>query len=413
MLQSYLDQTRDYLEHHLLPFWASRIEERGFGGFQTNFDRNGHRTEVTEKTLLCQARCLFTLSHALREGYQWDDSHGMLSRAVNFLQTHFLDTERGGYFWIVEEDGTPKDTSKVAYGLSFLIYGFSEYALLTGDPQAQQTACSLFDLLLARATDIRHGGFFEHFTRDFTLEPVRPDRKIHKSLDVHMHLMEAFTTLFELTELPRHRQALQQITDLIFTKMVDQKSGLGIAIFTPDWSPLDNCQLGTLWGADRFDEPGKPPEITSYGHNIELAWLYLHTLDTLGVPRDQGRARVLPIFEHTERHGVDHERGGLYVEGERDGPATETTKEFWQQAEALVGFLDAYEMTGERRYLDAFANIHEFVFKHVINWEQGEWFPLLNEQNEVLWDYMGHNWKICYHTIRSMVEVVKRLERLI
>jgi mannobiose 2-epimerase len=108
---------------------------------------------------------------------------------------------------------------------------------------------------------------------------------------------------------------------------------------------------------------------------------------------------------------VDWECGGLYVEGDRAGEATEKTKEFWQQAEALVGFLDAADLTGDDSYLDAFRNIHTFVFTHMINWEQGEWFPLLARDGTVLWDYMGHNWKICYHTIRGMVEVVKRLER--
>jgi mannobiose 2-epimerase len=411
VLEILLQSTRDYLENKLLPFWTERIVDPEHGGFQTNYDRNGRRTDVADKTLLCQARVLFTLSHALRLGYEWNGADAMLQQGIDFLERAFRDRQFDGYTWIVDRQGNTLDDRKVIYGHAFLIYGFAEYALLSGDQYARQRACDIFELVMSRATDLRHGGFFEHFDRRFALEAVRPDGIHHKSLDVHMHLMEAFTALYELTGASHHRQALEEIMDLIFDRMVDTETGTGIAMFRPDWTPVANVQLNTLWGSDRFDPTGKPPHITSYGHNIELAWLYLHGLDILGVDRKTALPRVAPIFDHTRNHGVDWECGGLYVEGDRAGEATEKTKEFWQQAEALVGFLDAADLTGDDSYLDAFRNIHTFVFTHMINWEQGEWFPLLARDGTVLWDYMGHNWKICYHTIRGMVEVVKRLER--
>jgi mannobiose 2-epimerase len=119
------------------------------------------------------------------------------------------------------------------------------------------------------------------------------------------------------------------------------------------------------------------------------------------------------IFDHTADYGVDWERGGLYCEGPHAGPARERNKEFWQQAEALVGFLDAYDMFREKRYLDAYTNIHRFVMDHVINHRVGEWYPLLDENNNILWRYMGHAWKISYHTVRSMIQTEKRLSRLL
>lgn len=411
-MRDYLDRTEQYLRERLLPFWTARIVEPVHGGFQTNYDRDGRRTAVTEKTLLSQGRCLFTLSHAARLDFDWDGSRAMIAQGIDFLLAHFRDAEHDGCYWIVEEDGRVRDDTKVMYGHAFLVYGFAEHALLTGEARSAGEACRLFDLLVARAADLRHGGFFEHFDRKWDLVGVRADGRPHKSLDVHMHLMEAFTTLYELTGERRHAQALRQVIDLIFERMVDPETGVGIAMFAPDWTPVANQQLGTVWGADRFDEAGKPPEITSYGHNIELAWLYLHALDILGQSKRDGMERVQRIFEHTFDHGLDTQFGGLYVEGHRTGGPTELTKEFWQQAEALVGFLDAYLLTWDKEYLDAFRNVHDFVWAHVINWEQGEWFPLLTREGEVLWDYMGHNWKICYHTMRAMCEVAKRLRRL-
>jgi len=411
-MRDYLAKTEKYLTAKLIPFWAARIAEPKYGGFQTNYDRNGKRTSVTEKTMLCQGRSIFTLSHALRLGYDWDGSRRTIDQGIEFLFRFFKDYQYDGYYWIVEEDGRPKDMSKVIYGHSFLIYALSEYAILTGDERCRREACHLFELLMAKAADIRYGGFFEHFDREFRLVSVRPNGELHKSLDTHMHLMEAFTTLYELTRDPRHRQALEQLTGLIFDRMVDRELGVGVAMFTPDWTPIPNLQLATVWGSDRFAKI-KPPEITSYGHNIELAWLYLYSLDVLGRPREEGRPHVLPIFEHTYAHGVDWEFGGLYTEGHRKQGVTETNKEFWQQAEALVGFLDAYLMTKDVKYIEAFKNVHDFVFGKMINWEQGEWFPLLDREGKVIWDYMGHNWKICYHTMRSMLLVVEKLRAIV
>ncbi|MBN2452263.1 MAG: AGE family epimerase/isomerase [Lentisphaeria bacterium] len=412
MPEKYLAITEAYLRERLLPFWTARAPEPVYGGFRTQYDRHGKPTAVTDKTLLCQARCLVTFARAQRLGWEWPEAREMLSAGVAFLEKAFRDPEHDGYVWVTAADGRWLDDRKVMYGLSFLIYAYSELALLTDSEPYRRRAGALFDLVAARAADFRHGGFFEHFRRDFALESVRPDGLLHKSLDVHMHLLEAFTTLAECTGSPRHRQALRQVTDLIFERMLDPETGTGMAMFAPDWRPIPNLPLGTLWGSDRFEPEGKPPEITSYGHNIELAWLYLHSLRILGEAPASGLPRTEPIFRHTLTHGVDTVHGGLFTEGHRRQGPTETNKEFWQQAEALVGFLDAYELTGDKAYWDAFRNVHRFVFEHMIHWEQGEWYPLLARDGTVLWDYMGHNWKTCYHTIRAMCEVVLRLRRL-
>ena len=74
--------------------------------------------------------------------------------------------------------------------------------------------------------------------------------------------------------------------------------------------------------------------------------------------------------------------------------------------------LDAASMLDEDKYWRAYQNVHRFVFDHVINHEVGEWFPLLSEDNEILRNYMGHAWKINYHTVRSMLECEKRLTNI-
>lgn len=413
-MRDLLAQTEAYVEHKLIPFWADRIVEPRYGGFQTNYDSQGKRTEVTEKTLLGQARCIFTLSHAQRLGFSWVGARQMIDQGVDFLFKYYRDPEFDGYYWIVEADGRPQDTNKVVYGHSFVIYALSEYALLTGDQRAANEAKRVFDLLLAKAADLRHGGFYEHFDRQFKRSSALPDGLLNKSLDVHMHLMEAFTTLYEMSGAVQHRNALEDVTELIFTHMLDIDTQLGIALLRPDWLPINNMELDTVWGSDRFvAEDGKAADLTSYGHNIELAWLYWHSLKILGKSEEAGVKRLEPILDHTYAQGIDWQYGGLFVEGPRCGSATDMEKEFWQQAEAWVGFLEAYRLTGCERYAQAFRKMHEFIFSNVINTELGEWYPLLHRDGSIKWDYMGHNWKICYHTLRASCLIVTKLRQLV
>ena len=104
-MQDYLDKTERYLNEKLIPFWAARAVEPKHGGFQTNYDRDGYRTEVTEKSFLSQCRCVFTISHARRLGFEWPGAEQALSQGIQFLSKYFHDKEYDGYYWIVERFG--------------------------------------------------------------------------------------------------------------------------------------------------------------------------------------------------------------------------------------------------------------------------------------------------------------------
>ena len=215
-MNAYLERTEKYLNEKLIPFWAARAVEPQYGGFQTNYDSAGKRNEISEKSFLSQCRAIFTISHAMRLGFEWPNGKEALQQGIDFLFKHFRDSEYDGYYWITEADGHPKDDNKIIYGHSFLIYGLAEYALLTGDEAAKAEATRVFNLLQEKVADRQHGGYFEHFDRQFNPKRARGDIGTHKSLDVHMHLMEAFTTLYELTQAEEHKKALVEVIDLIF-----------------------------------------------------------------------------------------------------------------------------------------------------------------------------------------------------
>ena len=119
------------------------------------------------------------------------------------------------------------------------------------------------------------------------------------------------------------------------------------------------------------------------------------------------------LFDHCVQWGIDWERGGVFCEGPNHGPARERNKEFWQQAECLIGFTDAYLIFGEEKYWKAYYNLHRFVMDVMINHPVGEWWPLFDENNNLLWTHMAHAWKINYHTVRSAIQTERRLNKIL
>jgi len=414
-LERALTEVRHHLFNELLPFWSTHGVDPQYGGFLTYLDADGNPTGETLKTVVCQTRMIYSYASAFRARVADERFLDIARQGVEFLLRHFWDDEHTGWFWTCEGDGTPSDRSKIMYGHSFAIYALSEYAMASGDRRALEMAEETLKCIKTLAADPAHGGFGEFFEADW--HPKQPgvyggDRK---SLDVHMHLMEAFTNLYEATGEARHRADACNVIDLLFEHMIHPDFGTGIAQFAFDWTPLRAILFKNVWGSDRDvgDEEGRPLNNTSFGHNVEFAWLLKHSVDILGLDLQDYKERMRKLYAHCVQYGIDWEGGGVYCEGPNDGPAREKNKEFWQQAEVMVGMLDACLVLGDEHYLDAYENVHRFVMDHVINHEVGEWYPLFDEKNTRLWDYMGHAWKINYHTVRAAIQCEQRLAKLL
>lgn len=399
----------------MVPFWLTHGVDEEYGGFLTYFDKDGNPTGETLKTLVCQLRMVFTYSSAHRAGLGGGKFLEFAKQGVDFLIEHFWDTEYGGWFWTCEQDGKVDNPSKLGYGHSFGVYAMAEYALASDDPRGREYALKTYDVLQRCVADNCYGGYYEFLERDWAKKRPGVYGGDRKSFDIHMHLMEAFTNLYALTGNPRHKERTCEIVELLFKRVIHPEFGTGIAQFALDWTPLRAILFKDVWGSDRDveEDEGRPLNNTSFGHNVEFAWLLKLTIDTLGLDLDDYKATMRKTFDHCHAYGIDWKNGGVYCEGPHDGSARERNKEFWQQAECLVGMLDAYLIFGDEKYLDAYENVHRFVMDRVINHEVGEWYPLFDENSNRVWDYMGHAWKINYHTVRSMIQSEARLKKIL
>jgi len=407
-------RTASYLSEVLLPFWIERAPDGEHGGFLTYLDRRGEPTGETAKTLLMQLRVILAMSAAHRAGYGDGRCLELARSGVDFVLEHYWDERQGGWYWIADRDGNPAVRAKVAYGQLFAVYAFGEYFLASGDERGHEAMLRTHEVIEARMRDHDRGGYFEIMERDWTPAPAGKHGGDRKSLDVHMHAMEALTTLFEVTGNPAHAAELEAVIALLCGPMIDPATGAGRMQFTWGFEPLAPIRFEVEWGSDE-GPPGEafPLDLTSYGHNLELAWLLHRADDVLGVPRERHAGIVRGLVDHALAHGLDPEYGGIYVDGPASGEASNRHKQFWQHAEALVGLVDAYLAFGDERHWAAFRDVLDFVCTRFVNREGGgEWFALLDRKGAPLWDYQGHAWKICYHTIRSMVETTRRLVAL-
>jgi mannose 2-epimerase len=171
-----------------------------------------------------------------------------------------------------------------------------------------------------------------------------------------------------------------------------------------------------VWGWDRFSDSGlksQAEDNTSYGHNVEFAWLLHLALQVLEEPLDAYLPILSAQYDHALADGIDWEYGGVYVEGSHSGGVYDREKEFWQNAEMLIGLLDACLLFGPERFWPAYENVHRFVFDKMIHHEVGEWWPLLTREGAPIWTHMSHSWKVNYHTVRSMIQSIRRMDQLL
>ena len=401
-LSSVLFKAERDLGENVLPFWTRHTWDENCGGFITHLDRVGKRTGVTDKYLVMQARMIWSLSYAHKFGLRDKGYLELAGKGVNFLVEKMWDSKHGGFFWAVKRHGTPKDSRKRMIGHAFALYALAEYASATKDRSAVEIAEEVFNLIHRKAAE-EEFGFLEEFTRDWNLytgSRLHPRRWLdkeagtYKSLNTHMHLMEAFTVLTQTMHKPGYEVALRKIVDLLLTKAIHPGYGYAIERFYRDWTPLPSRRI-------------------SYGHNVELAWLLLYAEQTLRASVWPRSRQVLGLIDYALTYGFDAQRGGLASYGPPAGKITEilddtfqTRKVWWVQAEMLVALLEAFQLTWNRMYLDAFEKQFDWIWRFQIDHEGGDWYA------ETEWDTgrplifeKGNQWKTLYHNSRALMRV--------
>jgi len=381
------------LRRNILPFWIERVTDRAGGTFLGSLTNDLVADRSAERGALLTTRILWTFAAAHRR-YRDPAYLAMADHAYADLLARFHDREHGGFFWSVSADGGVARDRKQVYGQAFAIYALSEYHAATGKREPLDLAIAVFRLIEQHARDRRHGGYLEAFDRrwqpiaDVRLSAV--DQNDPKSQNTHLHVMEAYTNLLRVWPDAGLRRAQAELLDIMLSRIVDPATGhLGL-FFAEDWMP-------------RSDK-------ISYGHDIEAAWLLTEAAAAVGDPAFTARIHPLAvkIAEVTLAEGIDSD-GGVFNTGDPGG-VIDRAKEWWPQAEAVVGFLNAWQLSGQEGFLAAALHAWEFIETRLIDRQNGEWFRGLDGDGRVLADQLKVSfWKCPYHNGRMGLEAVARL----
>lgn len=415
MISVIQQEIQDTLQEKIIPFWLERSVDRKYGGYLTSFDRNGNFEGSDAKYIVTQSRMLWGFSQLslFAKSDQREEMKQAAFQGLRFIIDHFWDLKNGGFYWQVNRDGTPADPSKLTYGESFAIYALSEYALRYQDEEALGYAEKTFGLLQLYAADTKYGGYYENMEADWSISPGGAWAGDRKSLDIHMHLMEAYTTLYEVSGKEIHCRKLEESIGLILNHMVNAEVGYGYNQFDLQFNQIPAINIMRTWNAEREANKiiSQPMDTTSYGHNVELSWLMDRAYQIMGCPYSENPV-LRKLLDHSLRYGYDNQYGGVYRDGIADQEVLVTDKEWWQNFESLAGYLNGYTKYGDDRYWEAFVKTWEFVKTKFMNMEVGESRQLLDRYGTPIVENMGNPWKGIYHTGRALAECLKRFELL-
>lgn len=389
------------LTQNILPFWAQRgfnPQTGGLVGVVTNDLRVYH--DVPQHSVLA-ARVLWTFGEAQRlvPDPRWIEAG---EQALALVNGPFWDGENGGVYWNLNPDGSTLSDRKQVYAQAFTIYGLVAWFNAVGDGAALERAKDIFRLLEDHARDRELGGYVEALSRTWgKLEDMRlsdKDLNSPKSYNTLLHVLEAYTVLLRAWPDATIREALKDLLTICLDKLVYEK-------------PFIHCELF-------FDMEWKTLlSKISYGHDIEASWLFWEAAVALGdeALKERTKQVALDLADAVLAHGLDADGAVLY-DGDASGPLN-TDKHWWPQAEAVVGFLNAWQIGGKQEHLDAALRAWEFIDAKIIDHVHGEWFALLNRDGEVLPDYPVHPeshkigpWKCPYHNARACMEVLRRVK---
>ena len=379
---------------NILEYWSKQTIDPKYGGFIGQIDCNEYKNFEAEKGSVLNARILWSFSagYAITKN---EDHKRLAKEAFEYIINYFYDSEFGGIFWSINPDKTPKDTKNQIYALAFTIYGMSEYYAISKDEKALEYSILLYKKIQEYSYDPINKGYFEAFTRDWQpIEDLRlsdKDANEKKTMNTHLHIVEGYANLYKVWKDETLKNDIVELLEVIETHFINKKTGHLRLFFNENWI--------------------EKPDVISYGHDIEAAWLLLQCTERTQNKEliDRYKKYAILLADATFE-GIDPIDGGLWYELEPEENKLMSEKHWWPQSELMIGFFNAYQLSNDQKYLDVVLKNWEFVKHYILDKKNGEWIWGINADYSLIEKDKAGFWKCPYHNSRVCIELIHRIE---
>ncbi|NBH72007.1 N-acylglucosamine 2-epimerase [Clostridiaceae bacterium] len=387
-----VQEMEKHLREKLIPFWEGLADWQnggfyGYLGYELKLERQA------VKGCILNSRILWFFSHAYRMLKQ-ESLLVYAEHAFLFLRDSCLDKKFGGVYWAMTWDGKACDETKHTYSQAFAVYALSSYYMASGRKEALELAYGLYGLIEERCRD--GNGYGEAFGREF--RPASNEKLSEngvmaaRTMNTLLHVFEAYTELYRADHRADVADKMREILDVFADKVYNPGKRRQEVFFDEGWNSLI--------------------DLHSYGHDIEASWLLDRGCQVLG---DKAYIQKLePVVlalakEVYQRAYRDHS-----LMNECENGVDDTDRIWWVQAEAVVGFLNAWEKWPDKRcFLEASEDIWGYISRVAVDPRDGsEWFWRVDESGKpVEGEPIVEPWKCPYHNGRMCMEVMGRMRR--
>ncbi len=377
----------------ILSFWAKNTCDNVNGGFIGRIDENNTSYPDAPKGSVLNSRILWAFSSAYTVTKK-EEYLNLARVAYNYIIANFIDKEYGGIYWSLNAKGEPLDTKKQIYALAFALYGCSAYFTASNNEAAKNRAIELYKAIEKYSFDGTYTGYLDAFTRDWkTLKDLRlsaKDANEKKTMNTHLHVLEAYTALYRIWPDVELKDKIILLIKNFINHIVDSNTHHLILFFDEQWNPKSTT--------------------ISYGHDIEAAWLLLEAAE---VTADLSLIEIAKNFAvkiaMSASQGLDKD-GALWYEYEPTTDHSIKEKHSWVQAEAMIGFFNAWQLTNNKLYLDKSLQSWKYIQTSIRDSLHGEWYWGRNKNGTIMeaQDKVGM-WKCPYHNSRACIEITRRI----
>lgn len=383
--------------HNIGDWWLDHSICQSSGGFYGEIDHYGNPRPDANKGLVLNARILWFFSELAMSNP--DPRYtAAADRAYDYLQSKFYDPVFGGYWWELDSQGEVVQRRKQVYGQAFVIYAYSSYYLLNKKQAVLDHSLATFKLLQTHSIDPKFGGFWEAFAEDWS--PIQDfrlsekDLNFPKTMNTHLHVLEAYTNLHRVVGSPETARALRYSLDIFVDKIFDHEVRHLKMFLDAQWQNYSPAY--------------------SYGHDIEASWLLWEAAEVLGDTDLKLRTREISLdLACCCLSEAVTSSGALLDEKEIKSGDVAVDFPWWVQAEALVGFVNAFELSKKDEYLKTVLRSWSVIKSTILDKEYGEWCWFARsaeEANNTPLTYKAGAWKAPYHNGRAMLEMTRRLK---